>query len=340
MPSDEQQVVATRYAATRDPRDAERLVVGNLRLVVKIATEMGGHRRSDFMDLVQEGNAGLLYALKKFDPTRGIQAGVVRRVVDPRFHHALPDGYEPHRAFQLDPRGAQTVLRSNVASNDVSLDAPVGRADAGGWVPRGRTMLETFSDDDDVLPDARLEARELHTRFHEALGDLRPELDDRERAILDKRLLSESPTPLREIARRFDITGERTRQIEQRLVARLRKRVADPGERLWRHDGKRRTDNETRILVGGIPGGSGDGRRRLGGGADRRPFSQHRKHRHHGRRRDGGRARGWAWAWAAGWGWGMGMMGGGMGMGMMGGCVRWGSAAPTPRSRSRTSIRA
>jgi RNA polymerase sigma-32 factor len=231
MPSDEQQVVATRYAATRDPRDAERLVVGNLRLVVKIATEMGGHRRSDFMDLVQEGNAGLLYALTKFDPTRGTKlASYAALWIRAFIMRYLMDTSRIVR-FSSTRAGRKQFFGRTLPPNDVSLDAPVGCAEDGGYL-RGRTMLETFSDDDASLPDARLEARELHTRFHEALGDLRPELDDRERAILDKRLLSESPTPLREIARRFDITGERTRQIEQRLVARLRKRVADPGERL------------------------------------------------------------------------------------------------------------
>jgi RNA polymerase sigma-32 factor len=231
MPSDEQQIVAARYAATRDPRDAERLVLGNLRLVVKIAVEMGGHQRSDFMDLVQEGNAGLLYALTKFDPTRGTKlasyGGLWIRAFIMRY---LMDTSRIVR-FSSTRAGRQQFFGRSLPPNDVSLDAPVGWAEESGS-SRSGTMLDTLSEDDAYRPDARLEVRERQMRFREALGALRPELDDREQAILDKRLLSESPAPLRELAQRFDITGERTRQIEQQLVARLRKRVADPGERL------------------------------------------------------------------------------------------------------------
>ena len=73
MPAAEQQALAERYARSRDRRDAERLVLGNLRLVVKLARELGGGYRGDFMDLVQEGNAGLTHAVDRFDPKRGMK---------------------------------------------------------------------------------------------------------------------------------------------------------------------------------------------------------------------------------------------------------------------------
>jgi hypothetical protein len=73
LPADEQQRIARRYARTRDPADARRLVEGNLRLVVTIAQQMGGARRADLMDLVQEGNAGLMQAVERFDPARGVK---------------------------------------------------------------------------------------------------------------------------------------------------------------------------------------------------------------------------------------------------------------------------
>jgi len=68
MSAEEQNAVAARYARTRDPRDADRLVMGNLRLVVKVARQLGGPHSRDLMDLVQEGNAGLVHAIRRFDP--------------------------------------------------------------------------------------------------------------------------------------------------------------------------------------------------------------------------------------------------------------------------------
>ena len=73
MPAEEQQTLAERYVRGRDRRDAERLITGNLRLVVKIARELGGKDRGDLMDLVQEGNAGLTHAVSRFDPRRGVK---------------------------------------------------------------------------------------------------------------------------------------------------------------------------------------------------------------------------------------------------------------------------
>ena len=66
MAAAEQSAVAARYAATHDPRDADRLVLGNLRLVVTIAYELGAHHRGDVMDSIQEGNAGLTHAVRRF----------------------------------------------------------------------------------------------------------------------------------------------------------------------------------------------------------------------------------------------------------------------------------
>jgi len=73
MSAEEQNAVAARYARTRDPRDADRLVMGNLRLVVKVARQLGGPHSRDLMDLVQEGNAGLVHAIRRFDPKRGVK---------------------------------------------------------------------------------------------------------------------------------------------------------------------------------------------------------------------------------------------------------------------------
>ena len=115
MPAAEQQALAERYVRSRDRRDAERLVLGNLRLVVKLARELGGGYRGDFMDLVQEGNAGLTQAVERFDPTRGSKLSSYAALWIRALHHALPDGHEPDGSPHVDAGGPPALLRSDAA---------------------------------------------------------------------------------------------------------------------------------------------------------------------------------------------------------------------------------
>jgi RNA polymerase sigma factor (sigma-70 family) len=125
MPADEQQRLATRYAQTRDPSDAQRLVVGNLRLVLKIVHDLGGRHHGDAMDLVQEGCAGLADAVRRFDPARGvklssyaawwIRAYVMRYLMDSsRIVH-----------FSSTREGRRRFFDGTLPGPDRSLDTPV-----------------------------------------------------------------------------------------------------------------------------------------------------------------------------------------------------------------------
>lgn len=223
--ADEQLEIARRYATGHDPRDAERLVLANLRLVVKLACELGKRSPIELMDLVQEGNAGLIHAVDKFDPSRGVKfssyAGLWIRAFILR--HLM----ETCRIVRISStrEGRKRFFARTLPAPDLSLDGPGSHEEDGGYVD-GRSPIESLAAEDGWRPDVRAEELEAADRVRGTLA--RAHLGRRERAILEQRLLAETPTPLKELARTLDVTGERTRQLEKRLVARLRQLAHEP----------------------------------------------------------------------------------------------------------------
>lgn len=228
MPADEQQALAERFARTRDPRDAQRLVLGNLRLVVKIARDLAGPRRDDLMDLVQEGTAGLAVGIRRFDPKRGVKlttyaAWWIRSFI---MRH-LMDSSRVVR-FGSTREGRKQFFDGTLPGPDRSLDAPVGREDGDSHARCAG--VDRLADQAESRPDVCCEERESFVRFQAALADVRSTLDAREAAVLDLRLLSETPARLSDIGKKFSISGERVRQIEQRVRDDLRQRFEVPSQ--------------------------------------------------------------------------------------------------------------
>lgn len=224
MSAAEQATVAARYARTRDPRDAERLVLGNLRLVVKIARELGPYR-GDLMDLIQEGNAGLTCAVKRFDPGRGVKLTTyavwwIRAFI---MKHLMATSRMV--SFASTREGRRRFFDHNLPGPDRSLDARGTKDDEGGSVP-GRTLLDVLADDEDNRPDVRCEESEYEARVQRAVAGFRPTLDRRGRGILEMRLLRDKPALLKDVGKRFAISGERVRQLETRVRHDLRRHVA------------------------------------------------------------------------------------------------------------------
>jgi len=223
MSAEEQAVVAARYARTRDPRDAERLVLGNLRLVVKVARELGPYR-GDLMDLVQEGNAGLTCAVKRFDPGRGVKLTTyavwwIRAFI---MRHLMATSRMV--SFASTREGRRRFFDRDLPGPDRSLDARRPHDD-GGSTPR-RALVETLADDEANRPDVRCEENEYQARLQRAVDGFRPTLDSRGRGILEMRLLRDKPAHLKEVGKRFAISGERVRQLETRVRRGLRRHVA------------------------------------------------------------------------------------------------------------------
>jgi len=249
---EETQELATAFVTTQDPKIAARLVTANLRLVVKIAYE---YRRAykNIMDLVQEGNIGLMQAVKRYDPYRGvklssyaawwIRAYILRFILNNwrlvklgttqaqrKLFFNLRKKRAELEAMGIEPSHAEIAKSLNVPESDVaemdvrlgsnekSLDAPVGDAD-------GRSIAKVdMMPSAGIGPEAAMADEEIQSMLKEKLKEFRRTLEGKEKdlAIFDQRLVSDDPKTLQELGDTFNISRERVRQLEQRLLQRLR----------------------------------------------------------------------------------------------------------------------
>jgi RNA polymerase sigma-32 factor len=251
----EEHELACRYARTRDPRLERKLVEANLRLVVKLAH---GYRVNphDEPDLVQEGNLGLLQAVRRFDPHRGIKLSTYAawwiRAYQLRFlvanHRLVKTGtteqqrkifFNLHKtrrrlehegiapttnqlaaALAVDEREV-AEMEQRMDAHDVSLAEPARRGQKSGEGPTRLDWLTTNA----TRPDLAVEDAEVHDLVRAQANRLRCELGARDRALFEQRWLSESPRTLKAIGKQFGVSRERARQLERRILARLRARL-------------------------------------------------------------------------------------------------------------------
>lgn len=248
---DEEHKLAVDYQ--KNPEDlaaAARLVTANLRLVVKIAYE---YRRAykNMMDLVQEGNIGLMQAVKKYDPYRGvklssyaawwIRAYMLRFILNNsrlvklgttqaqrKLFFNLSKEKARLSAMGIEPTDAEIAKRLNVAESEVaemdkrlarsdaSLDASVGESD-GRSVSRVELMPSPGS-----TPDQVVEGAELSELLQGRLSEFRQTLAGKDVIIFDKRVVADEPLTLQELGDEFGVSRERVRQLEARLTGKLR----------------------------------------------------------------------------------------------------------------------
>ncbi len=249
---EEERELAEKFRTTGDLKAAYRLVASNLRLVVKIANEY--HRNPlSLLDLIQEGNIGLMQAAKKYDPSRGvklssyaawwIRAYILRYIMD-NWRLVKLGTTEAQRKLFFKLRQEQDRLvsqgfeatpklladRLNVTEQDVvemdqrlrhnelSLDAPIGEDGS-------TTRADRFLPADSVPADVRLGNEELKRLFRDKLSEFAKDLREKERFIFEKRLMSDEPLTLQEIGDQYGISRERARQIEANLISRIREHV-------------------------------------------------------------------------------------------------------------------
>lgn len=219
MTREREQQVASDYVRTSDPQLAKQLVEANLRLVIKIAAEYSRFH-GNLADLVQEGNLGLLEAVARYDPNRGvrlasyagwwIRAYILKYILDTARIVRAGRSRAERRGF----------FHGQAPPVDVSLDDPLGGDESSA------TLLDRLADVRVEPADSALEAAQLQAILKEEVDRFWHELGERDAAVFRERLIAEEPRPRKEIASRFALSRERIRQIEKRLLERFRLFIA------------------------------------------------------------------------------------------------------------------
>ncbi len=249
---EETEALAIRYNETGDQEAAYQLVTANLRLVVKVAMDFQKYWMQNFLDLIQEGNVGLVQAVKKFDPYRGvkfsyyaaywIRAYILKSIMDNWRLVKIGTTQAQRKLFfrlnkerrELESQGFAPVPkllaeRLNVKESEV-IDMSQ-RLD--GWDISLETPVREDSDEqqkDFLVSDGpgleeKLALKEIREQVNLVLTELQASLNAKELAILTDRLLSDEPLTLQNIADRFKVSRERVRQIEAGLLKKLKKHM-------------------------------------------------------------------------------------------------------------------
>jgi RNA polymerase sigma-32 factor len=245
--------LALKYREKGDIEAAHKLITSNLRFVVKIALEYENYGLK-LLDLIQEGNVGLMMAVKKFDPRRGYRfisyavwwikayiqnfiikswslvkigttqaqkklfykLGKVRRLLEaPQGDH--PQSYE-EIAKDLGVKEEEIhEMEQRMSRRDLSLDLPFDE-------DQELTPLAFLSDDSPEQEDMLMRSQDSHIQKNEISNAL-ARLSERERYIITHRIMSDNPLTLREIGDTFQLSRERIRQIEKEALTKLRREI-------------------------------------------------------------------------------------------------------------------
>ncbi len=248
---DEEKTLTREYERTGDVDVARRLVTANLRLVIKLAYE---YRRAyrNMMDLIQEGNIGLMQAVSRYDPYRGvklssysawwIRAYMLRYILNNSRLVKLGTtqaqrklffnlnkqkakltamGIEPTPeviAERLGVKPKEVVeMDRRMSSAEASLDTPLGDSE-GRQVARVELMASADEATDEIVAQSQFDKL-----VNQHLAIFRDTLADKDLRIFDERMTADEPLTLQELGNQFNVSRERVRQIE----ARLRKRLGD-----------------------------------------------------------------------------------------------------------------
>jgi RNA polymerase sigma-32 factor len=243
--------LAKKYYETKDPAAAQALVTANLRFVVKVAAEYSkfGAR---MIDLVQEGNMGLMHAVRDFNPYKGVRLityavwwikGYIQEYLMKQYSMVkIGTTQNQKRLFyqlkkereNLDNMGDSSnlkqiaeklgipeeevqIMAQRMSGRDVSLSAPVDEDSP--------TRLMDLQKNTSPAPDEELSKFEEIDKLKTTIESLRPELTEREKIILEERLLNDEPLTLQEIGDKYGITREAVRQMEARLMQKIKGRL-------------------------------------------------------------------------------------------------------------------
>jgi len=246
---EEEKELAIRVREKQDEKAAYRLVTSNLRLVVKIAMDFHRYWAKSLLDLIQEGNFGLMQAVRKFDPYRGIKfsyyasfwikAYMLKFVMDnwklvkigttqsqrklffnlaKERDKLIAQGFSPEPkllAERLDVKEAEVVeMSQRLGGWEISLTSPLGEDSKEGY---GALLPDPGRGVDEQLSDHQ--SREL---LREKLGEFQKTLSEKETDIFLNRIMAEKPLTLRELGEKYHISRERVRQIQEKIIRNIR----------------------------------------------------------------------------------------------------------------------
>jgi RNA polymerase sigma-32 factor len=251
---EEETELAIRVREKKDQRAAYVLVTSNLRLVVKIAMDFHRYWTKSLLDLIQEGNVGLLQAVRKFDPYRGIKfsyyasfwikaymlkfimenwklvkIGTTQTQRKLFFNLAkerdklIAQGYSPEPrllAERLDVKEKEIEeMSQRLGGGEVSLNAPVG--------DDGKEVYGSFLPDPQIAVDEQLFEKQKKELLLTKLDEYREKLSGKELDIFDNRIMAETPATLQELGDKYHISRERVRQIQERIVKNIKKYLTE-----------------------------------------------------------------------------------------------------------------
>jgi len=246
---DEEFEVAKRIYEKKDKDAVQKLVMSNLKLVVKIALEYYS-TYINILDLIQEGNVGLLHAVKKYNPYKGtkfstyssfwIRAYILKYIMDSwslvkigttqsqrKLFYRLNKEKQKLEALGIFPAPkllASTLdvkeeevedMQKRLAYADVSMETPI--RDEGD-----DTIMDMMRSDENV--EEIVAKKEKDAIIVSRVREFKKTLNEKELYIFDQRILSEEPLTLQEIGAHFNISRERARQIENKVIKKFKER--------------------------------------------------------------------------------------------------------------------
>ncbi len=252
---EEEKELTLQLLETGDIETAKKLVLANLRLVVKIALEYKNAYRN-VMDLIQEGNIGLMKAVSKYDPAKGaklsyyaswwIRSYILKFILDNFRLIKIGTTQEQKKLFYNLMREKQRLLSMGINPDvkllsqnlgvsekaviemdhrlgsfgqEVSLDKP--------FDDNGSQTLGDIIGDDEENPEEKFADLQNLDILQKNLGEFVKGLKPRDQEIFKKRLLSEAPESLQSIADQYGVSRERIRQVEERLIEQLKIYMSD-----------------------------------------------------------------------------------------------------------------
>ena len=245
--------LAKKYYDSHDPSAAQALVTANLRFVVKVAAEYSrfGAR---MIDLIQEGNMGLMHAVREFNPYKGVRLityavwwirGYIQEYLmkqyslvkigttqnQKRLFYQLQKEMKALESMGNNPDMKLIATKMGIPENeviemsqrmsgrDVSLDAPID--DESSFSLKDLQKTSGIGLDDQLANEEQLQI------LKEKIGEIIPTLNAKEKYILEERILADEPLTLQEIGEKYGTTREAVRQMENRLIQKIKSKFQD-----------------------------------------------------------------------------------------------------------------